>query len=333
MVPTYLTALWFWHAIEVSERRASPAPLFVHAAGYLFLSMYLEMVLLTIPLLGLLAWAWGARSHPRSRSFYAKLALAYAVMTLLATLVYVVSPGQQYRVKTVGVTLPGTDATPMLRLLRLVPVGYFGLGAWAGALAYAAVVVLLLVLVFREWRRRRPGSGTGAALLFVAHVAAVSPALSMDLPARTVTYTAVLLVTSFGLALFAAVASARSRWLTAGLLLLTVLAAGTVQVRECAAVQRTRREFFRTRQRVFSYVLGLHDYSGANAFVLTDCDPAPDRQPFEPPWGLQAYFRWARSRSLLVFVDSNYDYPQRPLDREYTVVSCRAFAARGKKGR
>jgi hypothetical protein len=254
-------------------------------------------------------------------------------MTLLAVLVYIVSPGQRYRVNALGVGLPRAEATPVLRLIQLVPVGYFGLSVWAGAVAYAAVLALLLVVVARELRRGRPGAGTAAALLFLAHVAALSPALALDLPARTAIFPAALLVTSLGLAASAAVGSKRHRpraRVAIGLLALAALAAGTVQFRECVTLQRTRREFFAARQRIFSYVLGLHDYSGATAFVLTDCDLAPGFQPLEPPWGLRAYFSWARSSRLLAFVDSNYDYAQRPTDREYTVISCRAFAPRGK---
>jgi hypothetical protein len=333
MLPCYLTALWFWHALDLASGLPSTRGILLHAIGYLFLSAYVEVVLLTIPLLGILGWATAQRRQRRPWSFWARTVAGYAGLSVVAACAYWFSSGQRYRVAALGVGLPTTDVAPVVRLVRLVPVEFFGLSPTFGAVAYGVAVLGILGLL-RSRRQSARQYASVSAVLFAAHGAALSPALSVDLPARTAIYPALLLVTSVALALLAAVearcqggavAPTGGSTLWVVVVSLVAVAIAVAQGRECMSVQKERRQFFAVRQRIYDYVLGLHDHSGANGFVLTHCDLAPDGTAMEPPWGLQAYFGWARRPRLQVFIDTNYDFPRRPGGLEYTLVSCDSF--------
>ena len=338
LLAAYLTALWFWHALGLASASASRGGLALHLLGYLFLSAYGEIVLLSIPLLGVLAWAAGSRA-PRSSVFWLRVVGAYTALSAAAAAVYWFSPGQRYRVRVLGVGLPTADAGPLVRTLELVPVRFFGLSPALGLALYAAVALSIALLLAMGGRTRR--LATAAGVLFVAHAAALAPALSVDLPPRTAIYPALLFVTCVSLLVLAAVEwlagrgrenasrpSPRRGALALAACGLLGCAVAARQIREDVRIQAERREFFTLRQRVYEYVLGVHDYGGASAFVLTDCDLAPDGTAIEPPWGLQAYFSWARTPPLQVFIDTNYDFAERPPALVYAQVSCRRFVRR-----
>jgi hypothetical protein len=336
LLPCYLTALWFWHALGLASGAPSSKGILLHAVGYLFLSAYVEVVLLTIPLLGILGWATAQRRCRRPWSFWVRTVAGYAGMSVAAACAYWFSPGQRYRVAALGVGLPTADTAPLVRMVQLIPVEFFGLSPRVGAVAYGLAVLGILILL-RSDRRSARQYASASAVLFGAHAAALSPALSVDLPARTAIYPALLLMTSVALAFLAAVETLRegSTMAPAGLSALWLvgasimaLAVSGTQLRECVSVQEERRHFFTVRQRIYDYVLALHDHSGTTAFVLTHCDLAPGGAPMEPPWGLQAYFGWARRPRPQVFIDTNYDFPQRPESLDYTLVPCDTFLRR-----
>ena len=341
LLPTYLTALWFRHALELSAR-ASKRALVLHGLGYFFLSTYLEVILLSIPLLALLAWGV-ARGVPRTLGSRARVLSSYGALSAAAVAVYRVSPGQQKRAVLGGMTLPRLSDLPLERVRDLVPVQFLGLTPGQATVAYAVAVLGLAGLaawVLRprqsrprdETRSRSTGRGlvAAAAVVFVAHAAALLPALVVVVAGRVAIYPGLLFLTSVALAVLGALQGltmGRWRMLLAGSAALAIAIAGP-QLRQCSSVQAERKSLFALRRSIYDYVLGLHRYTGASAFVLTDCDLAPGGESLEPPWGLQAYFAWGRRPPLKVFIDSNDDFPGRPADLDYAVISCRQFLDR-----
>jgi hypothetical protein len=340
LLPTYLTALWFRHALELS--RPSKRALALHGLGYFFLSTYLEMILLSIPILALLARGV-ARGVPRTLGSWARVLSSYGALSAAGAVVYWLSPGQQKRAVVGGMTAPALSDLPLARLRDLVPVQFLGLTPAQATVGYAAALLGLAILITRVLRSRRnrprddtrsDATGRGlvaaAAVVFAAHAAALSPALVVVVARRVAIYPGLLFLTSVALALLAAArvfAIGRGRLLLAGSAAIAIAIAG-LQLRQCSSVQAERKSLFALRRSIYDYVLGVHRYSGASAFVLTDCDLAPGGEPLEPPWGLQAYFAWGRRPPLRVFIDSNDDFPGRPSDLDYTVISCRQFLDR-----
>jgi hypothetical protein len=342
LLPTYLTALWFRHALELASRRPSRRDLVVHGLGYLFLSNYVEVFLLTLPLLAILAWVLG-RGMPRTVGQWARIASAYGALSAAAALVYWVSPGQHRRAVLGGTAWPTLAGLPLDRVRDVVAVQFLGLSGGQGAVAYG--LVLLGFAGLAAWTPRSRGRASGdlagsvagtaglvaaAGLIFIAHAIALVPALMVHVAGRVAIYPALLLVTSVGLALLAVAQGMTPPWAKVLLGFVAALALGVagLQLRQVAAVQKDRKDLFALRRSIYAYVLGLHHYSGASAFVLTDCNLAPHGEPIEPPWGLQAYFAWGRQSRVRVFVDANDDFASRPPDLNYTVVSCRQFLSR-----
>ena len=339
MLPTYLTALWFRHALELARNGGSRRGLVVHGLGYLFLSSYVEVVLLTLPLLALLAWAVG-RGMPWMVGRWARLLSTYGALSAAAALVYWMSPGQQKRAVLGGMTLPTPSDLPLDRVRDLVPVQLFGLSSGQGTAAYAVALLGLVGAAAWVLRSRdgplgdaasapstRSGLVAAAGVIFVAHGVALLPALTVVVAGRVAIYPGLLALTSLALLLLAVaqgVAPRRARVLLAATAALAIAVAG-LQLERCAALHEERKALFALRRAIYDYVLGLHRYSGASAFVLTDCNLAPGGEPIEPPWGLQAYFTWGRRPRLQVFIDTNDDFPGRPAGLDYTLVSCRPF--------
>lgn len=340
LLPTFLAALWFRHAHELARGRLSRRGLALHALGYLFLSNYVEVFLLSIPLIGLLAWACGHRTRPRPARHWAWLAFAYSALSAAAAFIYWLSPGQRKRAVLAGMTVPSLSDLPLSTLRDLVPVQFFGLRPEQGAVIYVAACLSLAGLLIAwavrsraRWPGERPSAQNGvaaaAALLFLAHGTALLPALVVQVVGRVAIYPGLLLVTSLALVVVAvlpAPASGRAASLLLACATVAALGVAGAQLHRCAAVQKERRELFALRRSIYSYVLGLQGYAGNSAFVLTDCNVAPGGEPIEPPWGLQAYFAWGGRARPLVFVDSNDDYPRRPSDRRYVRLSCRSFS-------
>jgi hypothetical protein len=172
-------------------------------------------------------------------------------------------------------------------------------------------------------------------VIFVAHGVALLPALAVVVVGRVAIYPSLLLLTSLALVLLAGVSGmtvGRARLLLAATAALALGVAG-LQLRRCAALQEEREDLFALRRSIYDYVLGVHRYSGASAFVLTDCNLAPGGEPIEPPWGLRAYFTWGRRAPLQIFIDTNDDFPGRPTGLDYTLVSCRPFLPSRRGGR
>jgi hypothetical protein len=344
LLPGYLTALWLWHTLDLAFRRPSRLGLALHLAGYFVVSNFVEVVLFSAPLLGLLAWA--AAPRERSRAFWLRLVACYAALSVGSAAIYWFSPGQRIRA-AIGVVVPREAGALLSRLVELVSVRYWGLSPTVGAISYAASLVLVVgVLALARRHGRWRGTAMAAGVLFLAHVAALAPAVFVNLAARTVILPALLLVASLALALLAALGiaadatrsavsaagAARGRRLALAGVTALALAAGAVQVGECASVQHRRRWLSGVRRRLYTYVVALHDGTRVSSFVLTACDLAPERTPIEPPWGLQAYFGWVRSPQLSVLVDTNYDYPSALPGGGFTQVSCRDFVARRLPG-
>jgi hypothetical protein len=340
LLPTYLAALWFSHALALASRdRPSRPALALHGLGYVFLSNWVEVFLLSLPLLALLALAVGRRSRPLGAGQWLRASSVYAVLSAVAAFVYWISPGQRTRAAIAGMALPEASSSPLAKVRDLVATEFFGLASLYGKLAYGlALLVLLGALV--GWIRRfrlAPdrdkaarsatwGLAGASAVLFVAHALAMIPALLVPVVARVVIYPGLLLLTSLALLLLAAASAlgaSRRRLLLAGVAALA-LGVAAVQLRRCAELHAERQALFALRRSVYEYVLGVHRYSGRSAFVLTDCNLAPRGETIEPPWGLQAYFSWKRRPPLRVYIDTNEDFSARP-PLDYATVSCRRF--------
>jgi hypothetical protein len=216
-------------------------------------------------------------------------------------------------------TVPALPDLPLDRVRDLVPVQFLGLTPGQGAVAYA-VALLGLVGALVTWVLRSHGGRGGgaagavstrsglvaaAAVIFAAHGVALLPALTVVGAGRVAIYPGLLLLTSLALLLLAVaqgVAPRRARVLLAAAGALAIAVAG-LQLERCAALHEERKALFALRRAIYDYVLGLHRYTGASAFVLTTATcPAADRAalgaagllhlgPSAPPAGLHRYER------------------------------------------
>lgn len=79
------------------------------------------------------------------------------------------------------------------------------------------------------------------------------------------------------------------------------------------------------RHVVFQHVIDTYQTTGQTHFILTKCPPRSHGGTMEPPWGVEGYFRWRNYGILRVYLDDNYDFPTRPLDKHFVTIDCSSF--------
>jgi hypothetical protein len=79
------------------------------------------------------------------------------------------------------------------------------------------------------------------------------------------------------------------------------------------------------RHAVFQHIIDIYQTTGQTHFILTRCPVRSHGGTMEPPWGVQGYFRWRQYDNLQVYLDDNYDFPDRPMDKPYVTVDCTNF--------
>jgi len=101
-------------------------------------------------------------------------------------------------------------------------------------------------------------------------------------------------------------------WLALGALIAGVLAPSWPKLQ---AGYHEVKAHGQIRHEIFQQVIQLHQATGQTHFILIHCPVRSHGGTMEPPWGVEGYFRWCGYGNLIVYLDDNYDFPTRPLDR------------------
>lgn len=78
------------------------------------------------------------------------------------------------------------------------------------------------------------------------------------------------------------------------------------------------------RRSIYSRILADADLSDNHKYILHDCPHAVPKYGWsmEPPWGLEAYFRWRGITDIKVYLEGNYDFPKDAFFSDYTTIRC-----------
>jgi hypothetical protein len=103
------------------------------------------------------------------------------------------------------------------------------------------------------------------------------------------------------------------------ILLLTVL-----NLRKNIETEKLVRANAELRKSVYSDILKLVENKKGQRYALVDCQIAHPKYSWsmEPPWGIEAYFRWRDLGQTKVYLKGNYDFPKDWSSGEDVTLSC-----------
>ena len=326
-----------------------------HLLGYSLFGFFVffEQFLVTAPFLFLFLIVLRFRGK-RNKAFYFKVATANLVTMILASLAYFLSPGQQYRNTMIGLNNIGHLGVVKLFkwYMQSANIGYTLLFKESSSwwMLHSVVLIALIVYVCVTWKNIHDAAGfkdkreriqslqlSAFALLFVFvfHCSLVTLLVSNYFPGYSAQYTTFFLAL-FLTALFLNI-YLKGRELLACHPMRPFLSRGvqgaaviggsiflflTVNRVNADSKDYTRiMELGRARSVIYNDIIQIHEKTGITDFVLKNAPHWPNGgYSLEPPWGFQAYFRWAKQPNITVWLEDNYDFINRPADsKSYTI--------------
>ncbi|MGO9117106.1 MAG: hypothetical protein ACLQPD_05785 [Desulfomonilaceae bacterium] len=101
-----------------------------------------------------------------------------------------------------------------------------------------------------------------------------------------------------------------------------------VTIPNIGKIQASYREVMKQnalRRSIYEDLLDRNQRTGDTHFILGGFPLNSLGVSLDAPWGLAAYFRWHHRPEITVYIDNNYDYPTRPLDKRYVTVNYAEF--------
>jgi len=232
-LPIYLITLASWIMLHIDWTRATKISFWmIHSLIYVFLSLYGEQYIPTVPILFLTMALAAGNNKEKPLSFYRKLIALYTFLTIVASLIYTMAPGQQLRnpylsLKKLDLSFDGivrwyNQAVPSGYATLFTPRGYPGLltNTQLKIIHFSHSVMMFLVfsimimfgVVYVRARNREtdhmlnlnPALKTGVLALgfiFAYFASAATLMVSPYFPDRAGIYPSLLLVASFATAL------------------------------------------------------------------------------------------------------------------------------------
>jgi len=228
-LPIYLITLACWIMLHIDWSKATKISYWlIHSLIYVFISLYGEQYIPTVPILFLTMALVAGSKKEKALSFYWKLIALYSFLTVIASLIYTMAPGQQLRnpylsLKKLDLSFDGIvrwyiQAVPSGYATLFTPRGYPGLLTNAqlkiihfshSVMMFLVIIIMIMFgLVYVKARNREidhmlnlnPALKTGILALgfiFAYFASVVTLMVSPYFPDRAGIYPSLLLVASF----------------------------------------------------------------------------------------------------------------------------------------
>ena len=341
----YTAGLWY---LALTLRAASvprepePRTLGLVALGYVLASLSSEQMLVAAPILlaSFSAARWSRRSIT-ARAFLREIAV-WAASSVVSALIYVLSPGQQWRNTKLGAHLDGLAAVPgqlpqwYARAVNVAYESLFGPQPWfvaAHTIVIGALTILVVITLINRHRGRPSGDrATGGAIVALALLVASTVCLihllvSSHFPeGRAQFFPAFLLAAGLSCTVVVMadllsefeLMSVSRRSVRVGSVVLFAGVLALVIRRDLPGTADAYRRLVwldGIRMDVRHRIARLNEQTGKTKFRLSGCV-----MNLDAPWGFDAWFAWSGRPLTVAPIGLHRRYPG--MDASWVAVGC-----------